>query len=55
MFMPTGGEISPTCTTNTISTPNQTGSKPSWVTTGKNTGIVSNTMLSSSMIVPSTT
>ena len=49
--MPTGGEIRPTCTTSTISTPNHTGSKPSWVTTGKNTGIVSSTMVSSSMMV----
>ena len=45
----------PICTTSTISTPNHTGSKPRPVTMGKNTGIVSSTMLSSSMMVPSST
>ena len=37
-FMPTGGEIRPICTIITISTPNHTGSKPSEVTMGKNSG-----------------
>ena len=55
MFMPTDGEIRPTCTTRTIRTPNHTGSKPSAVTTGRNTGMVNSTIVSSSMMVPSTT
>ena len=51
-FMPTGGEIRPIWITITISTPNHTGSKPSWVTIGKNSGMVSSTMVSSSITVP---
>ena len=54
-FMPTGGEIRPICTIITTSTPNQTGSKPSAMTMGKNSGIVNSTMVSSSITVPSTT
>ena len=54
-FMPTGGLIRPICTTSTISTPNQTGSKPRLTTIGKNTGTVSSTIDSSSMMVPSRT
>ena len=39
----------------TMKTPNQIGSKPRPVTIGKNTGMVSSTIDSSSMIVPSST
>ena len=52
-FMPTGGLMSPISTTQTMMMPNQTGSKPRCTTTGKNTGIVSSTIDSSSMAVPS--
>src|SRR5690606_21333414 len=51
-FMPTGGEIMPISITVTISTPNHTGSKPRPVMTGKNTGMVSSTMDSSSITRP---
>ncbi len=54
-FMPTGGEIRPIWITITISTPNQTGSKPNDTTIGKNSGMVSSTMVSSSITVPSNT
>src|SRR3989440_575074 len=40
MFIPTGGLIKPICTTITMMMPNQTGSKPSAVTTGKKSGTV---------------
>jgi hypothetical protein len=54
-FMPTGGLMSPISTTQTMMTPNQTGSTPSCTTTGKNTGIVSRIIDSSSMAVPRAT
>ena len=37
-FMPTGGVMRPSSTVMTIMTPNQIGSKPSCVTTGKTMG-----------------
>ena len=52
MFMPTGGLIRPISTTHTMMIPNQTGSNPNCTTMGKNTGMVSRTMDSSSMAVP---
>ena len=55
MFMPTGGLMSPISTTQTMMMPNHTGSRPRCTITGKNTGMVSSTMDSSSMAVPSTT
>src|SRR5439155_7868272 len=55
MFMPTGGLMSPISTTQTMMMPNQMGSKPRCTTTGKNTGIVSRIIDSSSIAVPSTT
>src|SRR5215470_10239107 len=55
MFMPTGGLMSPISTTQTMMMPNHTGSKPRCTTTGKNTGIVSRIIDSSSIAVPSTT
>ena len=55
MFMPTGGLMSPISTTHTMMMPNQIGSKPRCTITGKNTGIVSRIIDSSSMAVPSRT
>src|SRR5690606_18351772 len=54
-FIPTGGLMRPISTTTTIRMPNQTGSNPSCRMTGRNTGMVSSTMESSSMAVPSST
>src|SRR6185436_15822257 len=55
MFMPTGGLMRPISTTHTMMMPNQMGSNPSCTITGKNTGIVSRIIDSSSMAVPSST
>ena len=53
-FMPTGGWMSPSSTVITMMTPNQIGSKPSSVITGKMIGIVRMIMASASMRQPST-
>ena len=45
----------PISTTHTMMMPNQTGSKPRCTITGKNTGMVSRIIDSSSIAVPSTT
>ena len=55
MFIPTGGLIKPIWTTITTMIPNQIGSNPSVVTTGKNSGTVRRIIDSSSIAVPSTT
>src|SRR2546422_1681418 len=55
MFIPTGGLIKPIWTTITTMIPNQIGSNPSAVTTGKNSGTVRRIIDSSSIAVPSTT
>ena len=52
MFMPTGGLIMPISTTQTISTPNQTGSSPRCLISGKKIGTVSRIIDSSSIAVP---
>src|SRR5207253_4524079 len=53
-FMPTGGWISPSSTVITMITPNQIGSKPSAVTTGKMIGTVRMIIARASIRQPST-
>ena len=53
-FMPTGGWIRPSSTVMTMMTPNQIGSKPSWVTTGKMIGTVRMIIAMASIRQPST-
>src|SRR6202030_3706648 len=53
-FMPTGGGMSPSTTVMTMITPNQIGSKPSCMITGKMIGMVRMIMASESMRQPST-
>src|ERR1700761_2341238 len=53
-FIPTGGGIRPSSTVMTITTPNQIGSKPSAVTTGKTIGTVRITIAIASIRQPST-
>src|SRR5580693_7793434 len=53
-FMPTGGWISPSSTVITIMTPNQIGSKPSAVITGKMIGTVRMIIAMASIRQPST-
>src|SRR5262249_45323322 len=54
-IIPTGGWISPSSTVITMMTPNQIGSKPSSLITGKMIGTVRITMASASIRHPSTT
>ena len=54
MFMPTGGWIRPSSTVITMMTPNQIGSKPSALITGKMIGTVRMIMASASIRQPST-
>ena len=53
-FMPTGGWIRPSSTVITMMTPNQIGSKPRWVTTGKMIGTVRMIIAIASIRQPST-
>src|SRR5689334_10263223 len=53
-FMPTGGWINPSSTVITMMTPNQIGSKPSCVTTGKMIGTVRMIIAIASIRQPST-
>src|SRR6516165_7265452 len=53
-FMPTGGWIRPSSTVITMMTPNQIGSKPRWVTTGKMIGTVRMIIAIASIRHPST-
>ena len=53
-FMPTGGWIRPSSTVMTMITPNQIGSKPSAVTTGKMIGTVRMIIAIASIRQPST-
>ena len=53
-FMPTGGWISPSSTVITMMTPNQIGSKPSAVITGKMIGTVRMIIAMASIRQPST-
>ena len=53
-FMPTGGWISPSSTVMTMMTPNQIGSKPSAMITGKIIGTVRMIMAIASIRHPST-
>ncbi len=55
MFMPIGGVMRLISITHTTMMPNHTGSKPSEVTSGKNTGTVSSIIDRLSIAVPSTT
>ena len=55
MFMPTGGVIRLISITQTTRMPNQTGSKPSAVTSGKKIGTVSSIIDRLSIAVPSST
>ena len=53
-FIPTGGWISPSSTVITMMTPNQIGSKPRCVMTGKIIGMVRMIMAMASIRQPST-
>ena len=49
---PTGGVMTPISPTSTMITPNQIGSNPSYITTGKKIGIVTTIMAMESMKKP---